>query len=275
MATDIAVSAEPVHRLNLVWEGRFMSDPRTASVWDDAYSSGSSVRSAYVLIDDLPYNTFAMYGIYRPMFGHYNPDHTTLFARATGLTEHTTFKAASVGTAPNVPFLNVHEIEPFANRTQPQDRGFAANAGGRFVTLGAYFMLSWWETKAKDFTTNVKTHRQMQSLTGGLTKGRLTVVADITKINLNVETVRQDTGTVITLEPRYRVWNESYLKGGWEYLNTASDLRLGRAKQFSIGISSFLVSGLELEVMYKELKTTELGVDSLERNLWGQMHFFF
>lgn len=49
MATDVAVSAEPVHRLNLVWEARFLYDPRSSNVWDDAYTNGAGIRSAYLL----------------------------------------------------------------------------------------------------------------------------------------------------------------------------------------------------------------------------------
>ena len=170
MATDIAVSVEPVRRLSLVWEGRFLNDPRTASVWDDAYTSGAGVRSAYAMVDDLAYNSYAMYGIYRPMFGNYNPDHTTLFALATGLDERATYKASGIGTAGNLPFFNVHVLEPFSNRTMPQDRGFVFNLGAHFSAWGAYAMLSWWDSRVKDWSANVITTRKMQSLSGGFTK---------------------------------------------------------------------------------------------------------
>jgi hypothetical protein len=92
MSTDVAASVAPVNHLNLVWESRFLSDPRATDVWDEAYTSRSSVRSAYALVDDLPYHGYAMYGIYRPLFGNFDPDHTSLFARATGLDHNATFK---------------------------------------------------------------------------------------------------------------------------------------------------------------------------------------
>lgn len=275
MATDIGVRFQPIHKLNFVWEARFVSDPASYNVWDKAYTNGAMVRSAYVMVDDLPYNSFAQYGLYRPMFGHYNPDHTTLFARATDLDQRTVFKAATIGTAPNVPFFNLHYIQPLADRSLAQDQGFVANAGLRFVTLGAYAVLSHWETKVKNWTTGLFTQRQMTSLTAGFTKGRLTLVGDATKILMNEDLGPRNLGMVITVEPRLRVWREWYLKGAYEYLNTALDLTRGNSKQYSVGFSSFLISGLEWEVLYKDLQADDEGVKSSEQNLWTQLHIFF
>ena len=106
-------------------------------------------------------------------------------------------------------------------------------------------------------------------------KNRWTFAGDITSVLRDTDTVRRDTGTVISVEPRYRVWKESYVKGSWEYLNTAPSLRLGTSTQVGIGVGSFVASGVELEIMYKDLKATELGVDSRETNVWSQLHFFF
>src|SRR5262249_37421783 len=67
MATDLSVSVEPVHRLNFVYESRFLNGPQQGNAaWDYGYEASSQVRSAYVLVDDLPYNSFVMYGLYRP-----------------------------------------------------------------------------------------------------------------------------------------------------------------------------------------------------------------
>src|SRR5690606_110709 len=128
----------------------------------------SQVRSAYLLVDDLPYATYVMYGLYRPMFGHMTPDHTTLLNNLltadnrNGGHAYNDFRADSakmihraltIGGSPNVPFANIHYIMPIEDETflskyaLARDRGFALNLGGRFVTLGASFMLSWWSTE--------------------------------------------------------------------------------------------------------------------------------
>ncbi|MGZ3721508.1 MAG: hypothetical protein ACXVA9_01175 [Bdellovibrionales bacterium] len=275
MATDIGASVQPFQHFTAVWESRFLSDPRTASVWDDAYTSGAGVRSAYVMADDLPYNGYAMYGIYRPMFGNENPDHTSLAAQASGLNEHAAFKSAGIGTAGNLPFFNINLLQPFENRTMSQDRGLVFNVGARFEALGSFIMLSWWDTKAKNYTTNVISSHRMQAISGGFTKGRFTFVGSVNDMLMDLPGVRRDAGTVISAEPRFRVWRESYLKGSWEYLNTSPTLRQGNAKQYGIGASSFVASGFEFEVMYKDLQSTELGVDGHEKNIWAQAHMYF
>lgn len=275
MGTDLGVQLQPVHGYSFVWESRFLNDPRRTSVWDEAYTSSSKVRSAYVLVDNLPYNSYFQYGIYRPMFGHYNPDHTTLFARSTGLNQSATYKAIGFGTAPNVPFFTVNYLMPFADHNMAQDRGFVATAGMRFVTGGLYAMLSYWDTKVKNWTTTLDTQRQMVSITGGFTRGRLTAVADISKIVKNVDLGSRDLGMLVTVEPRVRVWRETYLKAGWEYLNTAPDLTLGKATQIGGGFSAFLYTGLEWEVMYKDLQYTQTNVNHSEKNLWSQFHLYF
>lgn len=275
MSTDLGVRLEPVHKVNLVWESRFMADPRTSSIWDQGYTRDSQVRSAYVLVDELPYNSYAQYGIYRPMFGHYSPDHTSLFARATGLNETATYKGMGFGTAQSAPFFNLNYIEPFADHDMAQDRGFVANIGGRFVKGGIYGMLSYWDTKVKNWTTGLMTARQMISASGGFTRGRLTTALDVTKVTRNVDLGSRDLGMVITVEPRVRVWRETYVKGGWEYLNTAPDLTQGKSTQFAAGVGSYLISGVEVEVMYKDLRYTENKVNHTENNIWTQFHLFF
>lgn len=279
MATDIGVASEPVHKLNFVWEGRILSDPRGLGVWDQHYTAGSMTRSAYVLVDDLPYNSFVQYGVYRPMFGHYNPDHTSLFAEATGLDMRARFKVLSVGTAPNVPFLNVHMIQPFGDRGAGKDKGFVVNAGARFVMYGMYGVLSYWSTTPDKPTPDTDVKKNMMSATGGFTWQNLTVVADITRVEhevaLSTGTPSKDAGMVMTLEPRYRFWKETYVKASYETLNTARNLKEGKVTQTGIGLSAFPISSLELELMAKNLSGKEASRDVKESATWFQFHYFF
>ena len=127
-----------------------MSDPEKTSVWDAHYSGGAAVRSAYAMVDDLAYNGYAMYGIYRPMFGPANPDHTTLFAQMTGLDyqkdptklvysyERATYKSAGFGAAPGIMFFNFNYLQPFEDRSMPQDRGFVTTVGAHFVPWNSF-----------------------------------------------------------------------------------------------------------------------------------------
>ena len=97
--------------------------------------------------------------------------------------------------------------------------------------------LSYWHSSAKDWTLNTLNNRQMTSLTTGFTKNRITMTADVTRILREQVTVAEDTGTVFSFSPRYRFWNETYLKGGWEYANTSPRIKQGNANGLSIGVS--------------------------------------
>lgn len=287
---DIGASVEPTNNISLVWESRFLADPLTNTVWDETYTTGADlvgvnknkkiaggaeVRSAYVKVDDLPYNSYAMYGIYRPMFGGDSHDPTTVLARSTGLDERKTYKAFGAGAGRNFPFVNVNVLEPFADHSMPQDRGLVFTIGGHFKRLNSYLYFSWWDTKSKDWSTDNLTTFRRQSITGGVTKGRTTIVATVTNMLIDETQVRRDSGTLMSIEPRVRVWGESYLKGSYEYLNTGLTLQLGKVNQYGLGLSSFILSGVEFEIMYKDMKSTLLGVESNEKNLWSQLHLFF
>lgn len=275
MGTDVGISVEPVHRVNLVVEGRYLNGP-TRPAWDAGFESGSQVRSAYVLVDDLPYNSFVQYGLYRPMFANYTPDHTSLFAAASGLGQRAVFKAVTFGTAPNVPFLNIHYLEPTNVTSFSQDKGIVVNLGGRFVTLGAYGMLSYWNTKTPVTVASPNsTKKTMLSWTGGATYKRYTGVIDITHLSRDQAGVAKDTGMVITLENRFRFWKETYAKLIYEKLNTEVDLSVGSASAMQLGVNSFLTSGLELELTYRDFKNTDVVGTTTNKTTMMQIHLYF
>ena len=62
--------------ISLVFEHRYLNSPYTTE-WNAIFRSGVT-RSAYAMYDTLPYNTYVMGGLYRPMFGNYNSNHRAL-----------------------------------------------------------------------------------------------------------------------------------------------------------------------------------------------------
>lgn len=169
MAFDLGVRLKPTIKknFNLVFEHRYYNYPgqngnkRTSPDWVTA-ADGSRVRSAYMLVDNLPYASYVQYGLYRPLIGMNTPDHTSLaqsmmytYDTGPGVTNIPAdsslyvAKVLSFGASPNVPFVNFHLIKPVDNPTFPQDDGFAVNFGGRFVRYGFSAMLSYWSTKAQ------------------------------------------------------------------------------------------------------------------------------
>jgi hypothetical protein len=282
MTADVAVSAEPYKRVNLVFESRFSNGP-TREGWDEGFTTGAQVKSAYVLIDDLPFNAYVMHGLYRPQIGHYNPDHTSLFGEATGFNQNAYFKTTSVGAAPRVPFFNFHYIQPLGDSsslTKSQDQGFGVNIGARWSTYGLYVMQSYWKTTA-DYrsatpTAGVIVDNSIMSTTMGATFARWTGTFDYTIVEKDQQNIRADKGTVLTLENRIRTWRENYALFNYELLNTDTDLLDGDSRQITIGWSSFPISSLELAIMYKQLaEDSKAKGNATIKTTLAQMHFFF
>jgi hypothetical protein len=297
MLTDIAVSAEPYRRVNLVFESRFIAGEITPGKprqgWDEGYTSGAHVKSAYVMVDDLPFNAFVMHGLYRPMMGHYNPDHTTLFGYATGLNQYSNYKATTVGAAPRVPFFNFHYIQPVgdsSDTSKSQDQGFAVNVGGRWATYGLYTMLSYWKTTA-DYRPSAAASAVLDnyfpaggnivdnsflSTTVGATLGRWTGTFDYTIVERDQKNIRADKGTVMTIENRVRFMRENYAILNYELLNTDIQLREGSSRQLTLGWSAFPIASVEVSILYKQLKQDSVTFgDSTAKITLAQLHLFF
>ncbi|MCB0421212.1 MAG: hypothetical protein KDD61_09450 [Bdellovibrionales bacterium] len=200
MSADIGARFRPFdwHKFSFVLESRYLNGPANKNI-EDGFETEARVRSAYVLVDDLMWNTYFQAGLYRPMFGHFNIDHTSLAQTLSGLDMRSVYKAVGFGAAPNVPFFIFNYIQPMSNSGYSQDEGFVLSGGARFVTFGASTKLSYWNTEDK--TKNLK--KQMMSLTAGAT---------FKDFIFNVEGLRVerdqsgtvDKGSVVTLESKYR-----------------------------------------------------------------------
>jgi hypothetical protein len=276
MGLDIGVELNPIKPVHLVFEHRY-GNPPTNDKWDQLYTNTNKVKSAYLLIDDLPYNSWIQTGLYKPLFGHSNPDHTALFAQITGLTQFVTFNTLSLGTAPNVPFLNIHIINKKTDGTDEMSlaKGSAINVGGRFVTLGLSLMASYWSTQSQLTTETRK--RTMYAYDAGTMIGRYIGNLNVTRVELELVNNRVDKGTVMTLENKFRVWRENFLAVNYSNSNTNLALSEGSATQTGFGLKSFWLSGLETEIMINALKETSLATNTTSNstNTQLQLHLFF
>jgi hypothetical protein len=281
MSADIGVQVRPLDKLSMVTEARFANPPERPKL-DQLYTSSPQVRSAYLMVDDLPFNSYVMSGIYRPMFGHYAIDHTSLSSTLTGFGYNAAFNTTSFGTAPNVPFFNLHLINPMQNATANQSKGLAVNLGARFVTLGASGTLSYWNTKTIDPATGSESGgRNMTSVAVGGMLGQY--IFDLDFMRVQKTTVSSiDEGTCLSWENRYRVWREMYVEAIVAWANTAKDSSPGSSNDLSVGFRSFLMSGLEMSLMYsdkynstKDRSTGEQVTAERTKLITAQMHFFY
>ncbi|MFK8137110.1 MAG: hypothetical protein AB8E15_02005 [Bdellovibrionales bacterium] len=280
MAFDLGGSIRPFKKQNnvaFVFESRYYNGP-TNTQWDEVFNNNYA-RSAYVLWDDLPYNSYVQYGLFRPMFGHYNPDHNTLFQQMTGLRYLGTKKALGFGASPNVPFFNINLITPEAGASSA-DSGIVATFGGRFVTLGLSMGLSYWNTTSS--TSGIDIDLQMIAVDFGSQIGDFTINFNGTKFD-SVDPTKtpeptENGGFITTLEGKYRFYRETYAMLSYSNSNTAKDFTPGAAQQVGFGVKSFLYPGVETEFYYyidTETDEDNTDPDSTENLAQLQLHVYF
>lgn len=270
MAFDLGAEIKPfAHNYKFVFESRYANSPKN-SQWDTIFNSGSFTKSAYLLVDDLPYNTYVMYGLFRPMFGYYDPNHVSLAQEINGLAYNGVVKGVSMGAAPNVPFANLHIITPKAGSSSKEE-GIAINLGARFVTLGASAVFSYWKT---EITGTAEYDREMWTINlGGYWRG-LTANFDLMRYD-KIQTGSRNGGTVTTVDLKYRVFKENYLVFNYASANVAKDLTEGSASDLILGWKTFLYSGVELEAAYSTKSEVKSGVTDKVNYLQTQLHLYF
>ncbi len=260
MAFDFGIAVKPfMHNLSFVFEQRNFNttlDPE----WDAVFTRGIT-RSAYVKLNELPYNTYAMAGAYRPMFGGYNPNHralreTVLFGQAAGIqggSQNAVYEGISVGGAPNVPFFNMSYLFKGSPGIGNQSEGVVINVGARAVTNGYSGMLSYWKTDREAGGNNFAT--QMFGATGGFNffnryigNGEI-VLFEIDTLGSGSNIVRNK-GYLLDLDLKYRVWRELYPQIKYAISNVTRQLSEGSSQEISIGAKFFALAGLELELLY-------------------------
>lgn len=278
MSLDVGVRVRPLRDyLSLVYEVRAANPPQNGANLEHLFS-GSNIftRSAYVLVDDLPYNTYVQYGLYRPLFGHYNPDHTNIFADVTGLDQYAVYKSLGVGAAPNVPFLIVNMIMEGDNPATKQEKGFVVTGGLRAITLGASLQASYWKTDNTSGASDVT--KTMMNVNGGFAWKRFVFNGDFTRVNRKTSLGAEDEGNVISLETKYRFWREMYAMVNYQTSNVAPSALLseGDGKQMNLGVKAFLLSGMEIETIWfkKESTFADNPTDTID-GIQFQAHFYF
>jgi len=286
MVGDFGVRWRPLHRnLHIVSETRMRgapSDDRTFS--DTLYDI--KPRALYAMVDDLPYNTYVMSGYFRPMFGNYVPDHTALaqtmqsFAM-TGSTKSydILYNATTIGTAPNVPYLNLHYIGKQVSNVEKNDRtkGFMVSTGLRFVSYGAAVNYFLWKTD--DDRPDQSTSVQMQAMHVAGTYGPVIASIEATSMvrDNDIDSFRQ--GGVYTLDTQTKIWRENYFLLSYATANTTSQLTPGATVQSKIGLRSFVVSGLDVSLSVdNQVETSKTDQATTETEVNGysmQVHVFF
>jgi hypothetical protein len=287
MSADFGVRARPLYRdLHFVYESRLLGNPGKDAITKNSLAQ-SMTRSAYGMYDNLPYNTFVMAGLYRPLFGNATPDHTALSQKilasaqdiSGGMYRAPPFTAITIGSAPNVPFANLNIMTGTADVTSWKKlSGFALNGGLRFVKLGASAVYSYQKTtgtnsNSQDVTTS------LHSVNLGATIKRATINYEtVSYSNDNKETALRVGGTH-SLETYTRIFGETYFNLAYTTANVTTDILPGKASQMKYGLRSFLVPGIDLQIGYETTTNkptdTVTNPESKVSGITTQLHAFF
>ncbi len=281
MAVDLGVEWRPVYRqVHVVYEGSMRGAPKQNIA---VTMANAKTRSAYVMVDDLPWNVFVMAGYYRPLFGNYNADHYALAQEMTsyGLSGSSKnygllYQAVSVGTAPNVPYLNVHLITKQLGDENDKTNGLAFNTGLRFVTLGASVNYSYW--RSQDQRSSQVTKAELHSIGGALKWQRLIASLEMVSVQRDRDTEDFRQGGVTTLDNQIQLWRSIYGTVSLARGNTTSSLLPGSSSELKVGARAFLTSGVDLALSYDSRQETadhEKAADVKRSGLSGQVHLFF
>jgi len=285
MAFDVGVRVRPIknHRFSFVYETRAFTRPANLSLdaLIGANQGGIQTRSAYLMYDDLPYNSYVQYGFYRPMFGIYNPNHANLFSAFSGLNQFSTFKGLGVGLAPNVPFFTFNWLQEASNfdpiqRNFGAEKGFVVTAGLRGVTYGWSLIGSYWST----VRSTDGQRRLMLDVNAGGQLGPVTFNLDFLRVDFNTDGER-DAASIITLETKLRMFKELYAQLNYAQANAVigggvNGIRQGVENEISGGVKLFLLAGTELEILYQRRNRRTESLEPINIDtIMAQMHLFF
>lgn len=289
MNADFGLQYRPLYRrYHLVYEARHLGGPGVKATdvggsTDKLVSTGRiRTRSLYFLIEDLPYNFLVMTGYYRPLFGNDHSDHTALaqkiLASATGTVGgayNINYKATTIGTAPNVPYLNVHLIHKnmgVADPSKDKTSGFGFNAGLRGVSYGWSTNYSYYRTK----DTTTETEIEMQALMGTFTIAQIVMILELNSFAKDNPAKEYLKGGVRTLDLKYRFWRENYLTLELASSNLTKSFALGNSSQNKFGYRAFLFPGLDVSLQYTIEKEQANGSDPVSvKGFIGQVHTYF
>ena len=275
MNVDVGLRFRPIQEnLSLVIENRFSNGPSKDSHYlERGFTSQSRVRSAYLLIDDVFYNSWVMVGLYRPMFGYYSPDHESLSNQLTGFKQNTVFKSLGIGTAPNVPFANLHLIMPTKGSAFSEAKGINLNVGARFVTYSLSLKGSYWFTREGSQANRMK--KTLYALAAGAMFGDAIFNLELVRFK-ETHLLGANSGNVYTIDTKYRIWRENYMVLNLAQANIALNKGSGESSELGFGYKGYLFSGLKIELLYITRKNKELAKgEASDKIIQGQIHYFF
>jgi hypothetical protein len=274
MSGDFGLRYRPIYeKYHLVYESRMRGTPSEEADVKLTLKSADT-RSLYFMADDLPYNVFVMYGFYRPLIGNYTPDHTLLSQKmlAVALGEGSgynigPYETLSIGTAPNVPYANIHLITGSMNPDSAPE-GFVLNTGLRFVSYGASVNYTYWNTVNDETTSEIHSVHL-----GGMFGPAVINYEGLSYFKEDETELKQ--GGVHFLDLNIKAYKEIY--GVVQYLssNVSESLTPGSASQMKVGVRGFLYAGVDLQLLYETKENSQEEGSTINSSaITSQLHIY-
>lgn len=250
--------------LSLVGEYRYFSEPYMSP--GDMEEKNGLLRSAYFKADQLPYNSFAMLGLYRPMFGLHRANFFTLrdnmVFMSSGGAHQAVYEGLTLGSAPGErAFLNVSLLTSLTD-TGDKSKGYVLNAGGSLEFWGLNALISFWNTQREDQGEQMA--KQMLSVSGGFNIenqwiGNSEII--FFKEDTNPSVPIRNSGYVAQVDLKRRLWREYYLNLNASWANTTRIFSEGNVQEVTLGFKAYLLPSMDVELLYTQ--GTEKSVDAL------------
>ncbi len=217
----------------------------------------STVREAFGMIKDLPYNSYLKVGKFVPPYGHRLEDHTAFIRTKVGL-DHSQPDAYvsgyEIGTEPVLLFARLSmfnaDVTP-ANDTGKTPHGFSGEFGWRGLWL--HLGLSYMDISDFDSSLTSETDRSAYGIFGALRYKNLSYLFEVDSRMDDIEGIgTSNEKALITFnEVNYHVVKGSNIKLRYETYDPDEALTDDEQRRYVIGYDFYPYPFTELNVQYR------------------------
>jgi len=116
----------------------------------------------------------------------------------------------------------------------------------------------------------------MYSVSGGLKYKRF--VGNIELLRWSIKDPLETAGTITFIDTKTRLWRENYFSFTTSSANTTITGTPGSSTEYTLGLRSYLFSGIKLDLMFKNATSDyseSTSVDPDETTYYMQLHSYF
>lgn len=250
MQMDLGARLHPVEHLSLVAVGGLVGQARSDGTRSRAFGEMATVRSAYAMLHELPYQMFFRGGLFQPSFGVRQEDHTAPVRQQFEMDLSRRYSAvlgAEAGFAANYPYLTASVFtNNGGNAPNSTDQSFTINPQGiGSAVTGGWRDLLWGvgtSFMAKSRSALYGGNLTAFSVDGYLNLGRLWLHFPLTLLGEYAWGSYTGSGVVARdfaanfLELNYLLFNGINLKANHHFYDADLSSRGNESGRFGLGV---------------------------------------